>query len=274
MADVAAYYDPNSLLKWYQAQQADINKAKQSSADALTARANDNIRQINEKRTVYQKQNEDAAKQAYISRQVAQRDLPQRMAAMGNSGGLSESSLVALQNQYENQRNAYETQYQEQLSGLDSQVSSVNANLAAALAENEADYAGQLGSARDNYQQLLYQMEAAIAQKKAEEEAEAKAAAEAAAAAARASASRKTAGTSTAGAAYTPKKTSSSSNYTAGVEDQKRYDSMQRTQNAEVMRRELASMSSAQAAKYIQQNEAAGAISSVQANSLRKKFVR
>lgn len=176
MADVAAYYDPNSLLKWYQAQQADINKAKQSSADALTARANDNIRQINEKRTVYQKQNEDAAKQAYVSRQVAQRDLPQRMAAMGNSGGLSESSLVALQNQYENQRNAYETQYQEQLSGLDSQVSSVNANLAAALAENEADYAAQLGSARDNYQQLLYQMEAALAQKKAEEEAAAKAA--------------------------------------------------------------------------------------------------
>lgn len=51
---------------------------------------------------------DELAKQHYVDRELARRDLPQQMAALGYTGGLAESSLLGLNYDYENNLNATE----------------------------------------------------------------------------------------------------------------------------------------------------------------------
>ncbi|MEG0804041.1 MAG: hypothetical protein RSF90_03690 [Pygmaiobacter sp.] len=56
-----------------------------------------------------------ALQEAYISRIKSERDLPNQLAAMGISGGLSESALAGVRNQYGTARNSLERSRADQL---------------------------------------------------------------------------------------------------------------------------------------------------------------
>ena len=61
---------------------------------------------------------DNALQQAYISKMMSERNLPQQLSAQGLNGGASETTTAGMLNNYNNSRNALETERQNQLAGL------------------------------------------------------------------------------------------------------------------------------------------------------------
>lgn len=89
-----------------------MQKGYDASADKLSAEAGDSLQQ------------------AYISYMMSRRNLEQRLAAQGLSGGASESTLAALENNYGNNRNAIVRDRAQNLADL---LLQLNTNRASAL---------------------------------------------------------------------------------------------------------------------------------------------
>lgn len=114
------YYDPTSQLAALYAQQkadaeAAYNRAMNNldSAYGKAYAANENIynsgrdqlgRSYNYSRGKINSDAEDAFRQAYVNRMLSEKNLGQRLAAMGMSGGASESTMAGLINNYGNAR--------------------------------------------------------------------------------------------------------------------------------------------------------------------------
>lgn len=92
----------------------------------------------------------NALTEAYINRMLAQKNMAQNMTAQGMSGGLSETTMAGLQNNYGNARNEIENTRSTNLSDLET---TYQGNLASALQQ----YNAQL--ANDEAQKLQYQMQ-------------------------------------------------------------------------------------------------------------------
>ena len=95
-------------------------------------------------------QSNQALREAYINRMLSQRNLAQNMAAQGLSGGLAESTMAGLSNNYGNARNNIEETRANNLSELENTYQN---NLATAL----QNYNNQL--AEDSAQKAAYQMQ-------------------------------------------------------------------------------------------------------------------
>lgn len=96
-------------------------------------------------------QNADRAQQqAYINYMMSKRDLPQQLAALGLTGGASESRLAGLYNNYGNARNEVDTGRNSDLASL---LQTLNQNKSAAL----QNYNSALSD--DEARKLAYQME-------------------------------------------------------------------------------------------------------------------
>lgn len=80
---------------------------------------------------------QDALKQAYITKRLAQRDAPEQMAKHGLSGGYTESNLASIERAYANNRNAAQKTYDENLTSLD------------------IGYNGDLASLRNSYLDMI-----------------------------------------------------------------------------------------------------------------------
>ena len=80
---------------------------------------------------------QDALKQAYITKRLAQRDAPEQMAKHGLSGGYTESNLASIERAYANNRNAAQKNYDENLTSLD------------------VGYNGDLASLRNSYLDMI-----------------------------------------------------------------------------------------------------------------------
>ena len=80
---------------------------------------------------------QDALKQAYITKRIAQRDAPEQMAKHGLSGGYTESNLASIERAYANNRNAAQKTYDENLTSLD------------------IGYNGDLASLRNSYLDMI-----------------------------------------------------------------------------------------------------------------------
>lgn len=93
---------------------------------------------------------DNAQQQAYINAMMAQRDMPQALAAQGITGGASESTLADMRNSYGNSRNQIDTGRNESLTTL---LDALNSNKASAL----QSYNTQLSN--DDAQRMAYQME-------------------------------------------------------------------------------------------------------------------
>lgn len=68
----------------------------------------------------------DAVRQAYVSRMIAERDLDQKLAAEGSTGGMSESARLRLKSGYEAERGKILRDLQDDLGGIKSKIATVS----------------------------------------------------------------------------------------------------------------------------------------------------
>ena len=109
----AAYDNAASLLKGnYDSQVGVLNKAKKKSTKELNV------------------DSEQALREAYVTKMQNQRDLNQRLAAMGLNGGATETTMARLANQYGNSRTDVNNTRNRSLAGINQTYSE---QLAAAL---------------------------------------------------------------------------------------------------------------------------------------------
>lgn len=108
-------------------------------------------------RTKINNQASDSMKEAYINKMLSMKNLSQKLAAMGISGGASESTMAGLINNYGNARNNIQRTWNDNLSDLDVGYNSNLANLynsylerISELNNNRASQAAQLLSNLNN----------------------------------------------------------------------------------------------------------------------------
>ena len=87
-------------------QQAALQDARAQAEAALRSRVDAAIGDINAQQAEINRTADQSATQAYIARMKAERSMPQQQAALGLSGGASESAMLGLNTGYENSRNA------------------------------------------------------------------------------------------------------------------------------------------------------------------------
>lgn len=95
---------------------------------------------------------DDLTKQHYIDREMAEKNLPQQLAALGFTGGLAESSLLGIGYDYENNLNAAERARSQQLTEQDNFYAQALRDAAREKANMES--AAQQQYAK-NYQQVM-----------------------------------------------------------------------------------------------------------------------
>lgn len=139
-----AYQNNMSALSEAYAKRADALKSNYvSTAGTLENSYNQSMGNINNV-------SNEALREAYVNRMMAQKNMAQNMTAQGMSGGLSETAMAGLQNNYGNARNEIENTRATNLSDLEN---TYQGNLAQALQQ----YNAQL--ANDEAQRLQYQMQ-------------------------------------------------------------------------------------------------------------------
>ena len=100
--------------------------------------------------------NADTAKslqQAYISHMMNQKNLGQQLAALGRSGGASETALLGLYNQYGQNRGTLEDTRNRQLNQLALQLAQDQADQTAAYNQTKTGYATDYTNQKNAYQQ-------------------------------------------------------------------------------------------------------------------------
>ena len=106
----------------------------------------------------------NAMRQAYISNQMQQRNIGQQMAALGRSGGASESTLLGIANTYGQTRGNLDTQRNTQLGDLALELSRQNASALSARDEANAGYLSDYNSAVSGYETAYAAQQAQIEQ--------------------------------------------------------------------------------------------------------------
>lgn len=131
----------NLLRSSYQNQQntlkSNLDRALQSLLDTYN----------NSKKTV-SSDAENSLKQAYLSNMLAKRDIAQRLSAMGLNGGMTETTLAGLANQYGNNRNDINKALNTNLANLATGYSKDRSNV-------EGNYASELANALSSYNNAI-----------------------------------------------------------------------------------------------------------------------
>ena len=109
--------------KVYKQNMTAINDTYTGAGNTLQGNYNSTANELSSKYG-YQKNNinsdaEDSMRQAYINSMLQKKDLGQRMAAQGLSGGATETTMASLNNNYSNARNNIDTTRQRSLSDLE-----------------------------------------------------------------------------------------------------------------------------------------------------------
>ena len=85
------------LESQYQQMEAAIEAQRAAQLSRIQAQYDAAVEKLERQRPAIEQNYEDTAKQAYTQNMLAKRDLPQQLAAQGLTGGLSESSQLALE---------------------------------------------------------------------------------------------------------------------------------------------------------------------------------
>lgn len=121
-------------------------------------------------------QNNRALQDAYIKAQQASKALPQQLAAQGMHGGMTETSMVRLNNNYQNNRNALDRDFQTNLSDLNRSYQNSLADLRLNYDQNMGDldltYQEKLAALGNDYFSREQDINARIAAAKAQAQAE------------------------------------------------------------------------------------------------------
>ena len=145
-----------------------LNQAMRAALDANSAATRRATAAYDGYRDDINSNAEDAARQAFIAMQQNKVNLPQQMAAMGNSGGLTESALLGLQTGYENDRNSIMKGANSDLAALDRQIAELEAQGDMNRAQIIADYRNRQYEAQMRAAELAAQQ--AFQQQQAQEE--------------------------------------------------------------------------------------------------------
>ena len=130
----------NSMMAAYQqAYEAQLSAIREAQAAQERARRE----ALGYAQSSVSQNSDEALRQAYIQSRIAQRDMPQQLAAQGISGGLSESTLASLQNQYGENRNELEQARQQALAQLASEYAAGAATDASTYNTQIANILGQ-----------------------------------------------------------------------------------------------------------------------------------
>ena len=126
-----------------QQQQAQAQIRAQSAAQESTLRVSEEAAQ----RTF-----EDSAQTAYLQKMLARKELPELLYRQGYNGGLTESALIRLENQYGQAYSAAGRALSEERAALTAQLMQLQQKEAALLAENERTYGQKYADLAYTYQ--------------------------------------------------------------------------------------------------------------------------
>lgn len=121
-----------------------LNDARRSAIDAQNARIQAALDQVAGQQTDINNSANDAAQQAYIAKEKMLMQNPQQLAALGISGGGSESALLGINTGYENNRNTIMQNRDKAIRENENQQNQIRATGDASLADIDNNYATQL----------------------------------------------------------------------------------------------------------------------------------
>ena len=125
------------------------------------------LEQYNNSRSNVSSNAENSLKQAYLSSMLAKRDIAQKMSAMGLNGGMTETTLAGMANQYGNQRNDINKTLNTNLANLatnyNSDTSELEGNYSSELANALAAYNNQVANANAQRLAQIIELENALA---------------------------------------------------------------------------------------------------------------
>lgn len=130
----------NPLDEYY----AQMKSAQRAAAAAQAAQTRAAVEALQGNRRSIEQDAEEAAKQAYISRMLTEKRLPQQLAATGSSGGMTDSAVLRINSDYENSRNDIMNARNNALADLNSQIAQVEATGDISLAQQQSEWAQQL----------------------------------------------------------------------------------------------------------------------------------
>jgi hypothetical protein len=149
-------------------QQAALQDARAQAEAALRSRVDAAIGDINAQQAEINRTADQSATQAYIARMKAERGMPQQQAALGLSGGASESAMLGLNTGYENSRNAIMRDRDAQIQANIDLQNKVRLEGDAALSDIQNAYAMKdldllqdYANRQAQYEQMVYQAELA-----------------------------------------------------------------------------------------------------------------
>ena len=165
---VSSIYDQTiaELLKAQQEKEAFYRKQQEEQAKKLQTQVDNAVQRLESGKQRYTDTYHQNAKSAYQQKQRALRDLPQRLAAQGISGGMSESANIALNNSYSSQLGGYKRDYDAALRGIDQSIGDVRSQYDASLADLNAQTLANIADSKSYYDEQI------LAQKNAKAQAE------------------------------------------------------------------------------------------------------
>lgn len=130
----------------------ELKKQQQQAQTRIRAQsaAQENALRISEEAA--QRAFEDSAQAAYLQKMLARKELPELLYRQGYNGGLTESALIRLENQYGQAYSAAGRTLSEQRAALTAQLMQLQQKEAALLAENERTYGQKYADLAYTYQ--------------------------------------------------------------------------------------------------------------------------
>lgn len=168
-ADVySKYLLGGSGIDYLSQQQAALQSAREQAEAAQRSRVDAAISDINAQQAGINRTADQSATQAYIARMKAERGMPQQQAALGLSGGASESAMLGLNTGYENSRNAIMRDRDAQIQANIDLQNKVRLEGDAALSDIQNAYAmkdldllREQANRQAQYEQMVYQAQLA-----------------------------------------------------------------------------------------------------------------
>lgn len=133
-------------------QQSALREAQRAAEEAARQRTQAAIDTNNAYIPQVNQQTDKQLQEAYISNQQAKVNAPQSLAAMGYTGGPTETSLMGLDTNYQNQRNTLETSRNNSLDQIRNNANQIQSTGDATLSDLAANYYNNLVSAQQNAQ--------------------------------------------------------------------------------------------------------------------------
>lgn len=121
-----------------------LDDARRSAMDAQRARVQSAIDTVAAQQSGIHSAADKNAQQAYIAKEQALTNMPQQLSSLGQSGGASESALLGLNTNYENNRNQIFENRDKAIQQNEQQQNQIRASGDASIADIENAYASKL----------------------------------------------------------------------------------------------------------------------------------